>query len=153
MKHRQANGINEARYIARTAQQKIRNKTGIKMSLMLCPMEHILKTPRQMLYKIAMGLNMSPDCYTMKTRARDVVELRFIGAHFLRMYFPEVTLQQIAALYGGQDHSSVISGLMRAHDLIYTGDTRFMEKYAVAAKTVEQWLKNEVALYSLGATA
>ncbi len=153
MKNRQETGIRTARHIARSAQQTIKNKTGLNVSMMLYPTYSTLKTPEQMLYKIAIALDMDPACYKMKTRARDVVELRFIGAHFIRMYFPEVRLQQIAAFFGGQDHSSVISGLMRAYELIHIEDTRFLEKYTTAEKAVDLWLKNGMPAYPLAATA
>jgi chromosomal replication initiation ATPase DnaA len=153
MKNRQETGIKTARHIARSAQQTIKNKTGINVSVMLYPTYGTIKTPEHMLYKIAIALGMDPMCYKMKTRARDVVELRFIGAHFIRMYFPEVRLQQIAAFFGGQDHSSVISGLMRAYELIHIEDSRFLEKYAAAEKAIDLWLKSEASVYPLAATA
>lgn len=153
MKNRQATGIKEARHIARTAQHTIRVKTGIKVSLMLCPTYDMLHTPEQMLYRIAKALGMEAAAYRKRSRERSIVELRFIGAHFIRTYFPNVTLHQIAALFGGQDHSSVISGLMRANELLYVGDARFVEKYNAASRAVDMWLKNEINSYPLAATA
>ncbi len=153
MKYSQDTSFKTARHIARSAQQTIKNKTGMGVSVMLCPTHITLKTPERMLYKIAIALGMSPETYTMKNRARDIVELRFIGAYFLRMYFPEVTLHQIAAIFGGQDHSSIVSGIARTNALLYTGDTRFVEKYHRAVNAVEEWLKNEVPAYALAASA
>ena len=115
----------------------------MRVTLVVYPYEHILKSPEQMLDIIAIALNMSTDCYRMRSRERNIVELRFIGAMLLRMNYPTITLHQIAALFGGQDHTSIISGLARAQNLIYTGDTRFLNKYNIALKSVNLWLKRE----------
>ena len=96
-----------------------------------------------MLHIIAVALGMNPDSYRMKTKVRHIVELRFVAAILLRRNFPTMTLHQIATLFGGQDHSSIISGLARANDLIYTGDPRFLKKYNTALKAVDLWLKKE----------
>ena len=139
--------MNAARHIARSAQRQIKNKTGMNFTVMLCPIDYAAQTPEQMLDIVAMTLNISTGCYKMKTRTRDVVELRFIAALLLRMHFPRFTLTQIAALFGGQDHSSVLSGIARAHSLIYSGDKGFITKYEEVLKTVNSWLRNEETQY------
>ncbi len=144
MNYAPTQSIDTARNIARTAQRQIKNTTGMQVTLLLCPNEDSIKTPEHMLKVIALALNLSPKCYKMKTRARHIVELRFIGAMLLRMHFPRITLQQIATLFGGLDHTSVISGLARANNLIYTGDVRFLKKYNTALKTVNVWLRKGV---------
>ena len=136
-----ATQVTEARNIARTAQQRIRNKTGMEVALLLAPIEVTPKTPERMLRIIAEALGMSPNCYGMKNRSRPFSELRFIAAHLLRQNFATLTLQQIARFFGGVDHTSVISGLTRVNDLIYSGDTRFIEKYNSAQKAVNLWLR------------
>jgi chromosomal replication initiation ATPase DnaA len=135
--------INTARHIARSAQRMIKDKTGLRVSLLMEPKDDIFKTPWKMLEIVAEGLEMSPACYSFKSRMRDIVELRFIGALLLRRHFPAVTLQQIAAFFGGQDHSSILSGIARANDLIYVSDERFIQKYYTALKKVNTWLRNE----------
>jgi chromosomal replication initiation ATPase DnaA len=132
--------LTAARNIVRSAQQQIKNKTGLGVTLLVYAEGATSKTPEQMLAIIAAALGMSTDCYRMRTREKNVVELRFIGALFLRRNFPLVTLQQIAALFGGQDHSSVINGLSRAYGLIYSEDERFLKKYNAALQTVDVWL-------------
>jgi chromosomal replication initiation ATPase DnaA len=129
-----------ARHIARSAEQQIKDKTGIGISVMLYPGKDMLRSPAQMLKIVALALDMSPDCFRMKTRVREITELRFLGALLLRMNFPRMTLNEIAALFGGQDHSSIINGVARANDLIYTGDPRFVKKYNAALKSVNLWL-------------
>lgn len=132
-----------ARHIARSARQQIKDKTGMQVTVVLYPTETTLKTPEKMLRVIAIALDMSPDCYKMKTRMRNIAELRFIAAMLLRSNFPKITLHQVAALFGGQDHTSVMSGLTRAYDLIYTGDQRFITKYNKALQSVNIWLRTE----------
>ena len=90
------------------------------------------RTPENMLRVIAAALNEQPATYQLKTRIRNVVELRFIAALCLRSNFPNITLQQIAAFFGGQDHTSVINGLARAYALIYAGDESLTERGALA---------------------
>jgi chromosomal replication initiation ATPase DnaA len=137
--------MNDARQIARTAQQQIKDKTGMQVTVVLYPTEHTTKTPERMLYVIALALDMNPKCFKMKSRRREIVEMRFIAAMLLRTNFPAITLQQIATLFGGQDHSSIISGLARANDLIHTGDERFVKKYNTVVKAVGLWLKNDLS--------
>lgn len=135
--------ITEARHIARSAQQQIKDKTGMQVTMVLYPSESGVKTPEYMLYIIAAALNEHPQNYKMKTRVRNIVELRFIAALCLRSNFPTITLQQIAAFFGGQDHTSIISGITRAYDLIYAGDEKFIKKYKAALAAVNLWLKND----------
>ena len=137
-----------ARHIARNAQQKIKNKTGMQVMLMLCPETEQMSSPKHMLQVIALSLGMDADCFMLKSRRRDIVELRFIASLFLRRNFPRITLYQISALFGGQDHSSVLSGINRAHCLIQTRDSRFMEKYNLVLKSVTQWLRKEESGYA-----
>ena len=137
-----------ARHIARSAQQKIKNKTGMQVTLLLYPDADLLRTPKHMLQVIALSLGMDADCFKMKTRKRDVAELRFIASLFLRSNFPRITLYQIAALFGGLDHSSVLSGMARAYDLIQAGDPRFVKKYNTVLKSVNLWLRREESGYA-----
>lgn len=138
-----AQQMSTARHIARSARRQIKNQTGMQVNVVLYPMETQPKTPEKMLRIIAIALDMSPECYKMKTRVRSIVELRFIAAMLLRNNFPEVTLHQIAAYFGGQDHTSVMNGLARAYDLIYAGDQRFIKKYNTALQSVNTWLRTE----------
>lgn len=138
-----AQQMTTARHIARSARQQIKDKTGMQVTVVLYPAETTLKTPEKMLRVIAIALDMTTDCYKMKTRVRSIVELRFIAAMLLRSNFPKITLHQVAALFGGQDHTSVMSGLSRAYDLIYAGDQRFIDKYNTALQAVNIWLRTE----------
>jgi chromosomal replication initiation ATPase DnaA len=78
-----------------------------------------------------------------ETRVRNIVELRFIASIMLRRYFPALTLQQIGAYFGGQDHTSVINAISRAHNLIYVRDSGFIKKYNTAINSVTAWLRKD----------
>lgn len=114
------------------------NSTGF--DVLQYPTERANATPQRMLHVIALALDMNPEGYRMKTRVRSIVEMRFIASVFLRQYFPALTLQQIAAYFGGQDHSSVINGISRAYALIHTRDSQFLTKYNTALKSVTAWM-------------
>ncbi len=96
-----------------------------------------------MLHVIALALNEDPRNYKLKTRVRNIVELRFIAALCLRSNFPNITLQKIAAYFGGQDHTSIINGITRAYELIYAGDEIFLKKYNAVSAAVNSWLGND----------
>ncbi len=134
--------ISAARHIARSAEQQIKMKTGMRINMVLYSPEADGQTPEEMLRVIAVALGMSTDSYTNKSKERYIVELRFIAAVLLRRNFPKMTLHQIGTLFGGQDHTSIISAVARAHDLIHIGDPRFVAKYNAASQSVNLWLKN-----------
>jgi chromosomal replication initiation ATPase DnaA len=99
-----------------------------------------LDMPRRMLDVIAISLNMSPVCYQLKSRKQMITDLRFLGAMMLRQKFPGITLKEIAALFGGQDHTSIMNGIEKAHAYIHTGDCRFTPKYYTARRSVNSWI-------------
>lgn len=133
--------MNTARTIARSAEKQIKSRTGMRIKVMLYVNEE-RKGPEEMLQVIANALHMSIDNFRVKSRKREVVELRFLSSLLLRKFYPRLTLKQIAALYGGQDHSSIINGVERATDLLEINDTAFTKKYNTALNTVTQWLKD-----------
>ena len=128
-------------HISYAAQERIKEKTPRRINLI--PLENLGKTPQRMMHVIALALDMSPEAYRMKTRIRNIVEMRFLAAALMRQNYPWLTLQQIAKLFGGQDHTSILSGLARVNALIETGDERFLKKYNTALKSVNRWLKGE----------
>lgn len=134
--------INTARHIARIAENQIKARTGMRMQVVLYTTEE-RKTPQQMLHIIARSLQMIPEVYTMKTRKREIAELRFLTSLLLRKFYPRVTLKQIAMLYGGQDHTSIMNGLERASQLLETYDTEFTRKYNTALNAVLSWLRDQ----------
>jgi chromosomal replication initiation ATPase DnaA len=119
--------------------------TGIRMSLPAHKNDGQLKMAEEMLCITAMAIGMSPDMYKVKSRVRYIAELRFLGAVLLRQNFPLVTLQQIALLFGGQDHSSVINGIQQAYKLIQIKDLNFLTKYEKAQAAVDAWLQKLAA--------
>jgi chromosomal replication initiation ATPase DnaA len=153
MNHSPGNDTKTARHIVRSAQQSIKCKTGITVDLVICPADEAFMTPDRMLRIIAIALDMNPECFRLKNRQRNVSELRFIGAALIRRYFPNTTLHQIATLFGGQDHTSVISRLSRAYDLLCSGDMRFITKYNTALNSVDLWLRKMGSGYASATSA
>ncbi len=139
--------INLARNITRAAEQQIKQKTGMKVTLLVCPDNQETKTPEQMLDVVAAALSMHSSAYRVRSRERAYVDLRFICAYLLRNYFPSITLQQISVFFGGQDHTSIMNGLARTGMLLAVGDEKFTHKYEKALKSVNKWLKNEESGY------
>jgi chromosomal replication initiator protein len=133
----------EARHITRAAEQQIRTRTGMRVTLVLCPSENPRKSPEQMLCVVARALGLLPDVFREKNRNRKVVEVRFVAALLLRYYYPTITLKQIGLLFGGQDHTSIINAISRGQNLLYTSDLVFTAQYNNAQNTVNQWLQEQ----------
>jgi len=134
--------ITAPRHIAGAPQPQVKEKTAMRMNLMMHA-EQLSKPPQRMMHVIALALDMSPEAYRMKTRIRTIVEMRHLAALLMRQNYPGITLQQIARLFGGQDHTSILSGMARAQNLIATGDQRFIKKYNTVLNSVNRWLKGE----------
>ena len=94
-----------------------------------------------MLQLIASVLGMAPEMFASKSRKTEIVDLRFIGAHILRRFYPRITLKQIGSYFGGKDHSSIINALTRADELLYVNDPIFSYKYIMAFNTVTKWVR------------
>jgi chromosomal replication initiation ATPase DnaA len=136
------NHLEAVRTMARDAETKIRKQTGMGISLMVCPPDNQQKTPEQMMQKIASVLHMSPECYVVKMRQRDIVDLRFIAAHLLRRYFPGITLNDIALYFGGRDHTTIINALRKTNDLLQTNDLCFTTKYYHVIRALNEWIND-----------
>jgi chromosomal replication initiation ATPase DnaA len=120
-------------------------KPGMQVNLITQKNAAVLKMAEEMLCITAMAINMSPEMYKIKSRVRCIAELRFLGALLIRQNFPLVTLHQIAYLFGGQDHSSVINGIQQAYRLIKVKDLAFLTKYEKAQAAVAAWLQKQAA--------
>jgi chromosomal replication initiation ATPase DnaA len=106
-----------------------------------------------MLRVIASTLGMDATCYKQKSRSRQFVELRFIASHFLRIYFPTLTLLNISHYFGALDHATIINGLTRTKEMLATGDERFLTKYENVLNSVNQWLQKEMLGYGSAISA
>lgn len=133
-----------AQHIAISTDRQANERKGMSIAFLQYPTETVNRTPQRMLHVIALALDMNPECYRWRTRVRHIVEMRFIASILLRQYFPALTLQQIGAHFGGQDHTSVINGISRAHELIYIKDASFFKKYSAATRAVSAWLDRDL---------
>jgi chromosomal replication initiation ATPase DnaA len=145
--------MHSARTITRAAENRIKNLTGIKVNLLACPDYHRNKTPEQLLRIVAAALNMNFADYRKKSRQRNVVELRFIAAHLLTVFFPGITLVQISVGFGGQHHTSIMNGLEKVKILLAAGDESFTAKYETALKSVNKWIRKEMLEYASAISA
>lgn len=145
--------LHTARTITRAAEHRIKNLTGVKVSLLACPDYHRNKTPEQLMRIVAAALNMGFVDYRKKSRQREVVELRFITAHLLTIFFPGITLVQISACFGGQHHTSIMNGLEKVKRMLTTDNERFATKYDIALKSVNRWIRKEMLEYASAISA
>ena len=113
---------------------------NMRMTLVLTVYGNGSKSPDKMLEVIAAASHLDYNYFKTKTRKREIVELRFLAALLLRKYYPNITLKEIARLYGGQDHTSVMNGLARANELLDINDPVFTYKYHNAVSAVNQWI-------------
>lgn len=116
---------------------------NMRMALVLSVYGNGSKSPDKMLQVIANTLHMEYNYFQTKTRKREIVELRFLASLLLRRYYPNITLKQIAQLYGGQDHTSVMNGLSRANELLDINDPVFSFKYLSAITAINGWIKEQ----------
>ena len=132
--------IDTAKHIVRNAERQIIKDTGLRMPVLVCTPDE-RKTPEHMLKLVAIAMHMHAENFARRTRKREFVELRFVGALLLRKFFPRITLKEIGKLFGGLDHTSVINGVARAYDLLETNDPVFTYKYETALNTINSWVK------------
>jgi chromosomal replication initiation ATPase DnaA len=133
--------MGQAQEIIRVAEKQIEKQTGYYVTLMLAPSNNARKYPEQMMRIIADALDTNLYYYQTKGRKREIVELRFVAALLLRNYYPTITLKQIAMLFGGQDHTSVINAIKKGRGLLHVKDELFSYKYDLATQAVDNWLK------------
>lgn len=133
-------------YTAHQPQVRIAERTryttidNMRMTLVLSVYGKGSKSPDKMLEIIAAASQLDYNYFKAKTRKREIVELRFLAALLLRKYYPNITLKEIARLYGGQDHTSVMNGLTRANELLDINDPVFTYKYQNAVNAINRWI-------------
>lgn len=137
--------INTVNLLLAKTEQEIMLATGLDMTCIIVPR---VKGGRpidvhQMVRTIASAMNMLPSDMLLKDRHRQYVHLRVMVAHFIRMYFPEISLKQIAEICGHSDHSSAIHALESAADWIDTREEIFYKKYERVLYAVTQFFKDE----------
>lgn len=136
--------INKVNAIIRIAEHDIYAETGVKMRLMIAPQitgENELVDPYDLLSVVANSLGMLPTDYQYKSRQRQYVTLRMLGAYFLKVNRRDLSLQQIADLIGYKEHSMVMHCLETVQNYMDTQDKIFMYSYNKALNAVTQWLE------------
>ncbi len=125
--------------MSRDAERRIRNTTGLKISLIVS--EHEEKTPEELIALVGGTLKLEKGFHRNKIRRADFVEGRHVAALLLQRYFPALSFTGIGRLFG-QDHSTIIDAIKRSKNLLQTRDLRFTQKYITAQNTVEQWIND-----------
>lgn len=133
--------------ILEEAQEEIKERTGMDCTVMLVRSELNEETPSEMLNVIASALQQNPEAFQYKSRKREIVDMRFIAAKLLRVIFPRITLIEIGELFGGQDHTTIVSSLQTANELLDSKDADFCNKYEIAAAAVQEWRFAKIKIY------
>lgn len=135
------NAIND---IIRTAEKEIYATTGQTFTLYLRSTVPDEVTIEGMLLTIANALGMKAQDYEVQTRRRDYLDLRRLGAYFIRKQFPTLSYTRIGELMGGQDHSTIINAIRQAEALVVSEDAAFLDKYnrvnTLLSKYISTWL-------------
>ena len=123
-------------------EERIKLETGLKIRLYMSSATQQVIKPEELLVVVAHSLGMNPDNYSKKSKKREVVTLRFLASLFIRQYWPKYPLKDIAELFGGQDHTTIINGLNSGANYLDTGDEQFTTKYNIVKEAVENWMTN-----------
>jgi chromosomal replication initiation ATPase DnaA len=99
------------------------------------------KTPALMIETIEKALGYETGMYKVKSKKREVCELRYICMLLFIHYFPSLKLKQIAKLLYLHDHATVLNGLKQGNDLLESQDFSFTNNYKMATKAVEKWMQ------------
>lgn len=132
--------INTINSILCMAEAAILDQTGIKMRLLIMNGAPKRKgTPEDLLTVIAASMEMMYQDYCHPSKRFEYSRLRSLGVHFLRVYFPKMSLKMIGEYMGGMDHSSIIYYLKKVQKLIDEGEQYFMQDYDNALTVITQW--------------
>ncbi|MBA3829723.1 MAG: hypothetical protein H0X33_12355 [Taibaiella sp.] len=139
--------VESARGLARDLEKRLHNVFGMtKVRVMvvglLCETD---ASHKKMADMICAHMGMEPEAYTLKTRSRRIVELRWIITRLIRQHYPTITLKNLGDMMGGMDHTTMTNNSQRAQDLLDANDKTFCEKYIKAVAAVEQWLNEQYA--------
>lgn len=139
--------INTINMVIINAEAEIKKRTGQHLKLIVAPVveknDHRGYNVLGLMHVVANALDMQPADYSELLRERPYVYLRMIAAHFIRVYYPGVSLKEIAKHMGGKDHTTVIYYLKTVDQLLEKKDDEFCYKYNVALNVVTQWLAEE----------
>ena len=125
--------------LSRDAERRIRNTTGLKISLIVS--EYDEKTPDELINLVGNTLKLEKGFHRNKMRRTDLVEGRHISALLLQRYFPTLSYTAIGRLFG-QDHATIIDAIKRSKNLLEIRDLQFTQKYITAQNAIEQWIND-----------
>lgn len=97
------------------------------------------RTPQEMMEVIANSLGLKIEDYIGGKKAK-LVALRFITALFIKQHWPELSLEKIGELFGGQDHTTIRNAIITSENYLENGDQKFTAKYNTAKSAIDKWL-------------
>lgn len=134
--------INTVNTIVSVAESWIKEQTGINIRLLVLgevpPQE---RDALGMAQVIANSLGMTIKDYGIQSRKQKYVHLRHLASHFIRHYYPDMSLNQIKRIVGHGDHSTVSNSIAMTTRLLSTNDSIFQPKYEQTLQAVTQWIR------------
>ncbi|MFN4248936.1 MAG: helix-turn-helix domain-containing protein [Flavipsychrobacter sp.] len=122
------------------AEKDILDCTGMDCRLVLCRSDINTYTPTELLNVVAAALGEDPEKFKWISRKTDVVEMRRLGAYFMKKVFPLIKLTQIGEMFG-QDHSTISNTIEQAENMLETNDAAFMANYKIVEFAVNEWVR------------
>jgi chromosomal replication initiation ATPase DnaA len=127
----------------RHAENYVQKHTGL---LVKCKLD-IIDTkghPKEMMGLIAETLGLGIEQFYVKTRKREIVEMRMLAAFFVKKHYAQLTLMDIAGLFGDNniDHSTVIHYVNTVNDLVTGPDKPFLWKYRKVLNAINLWIRD-----------
>jgi len=136
--------INSLNIIISRAEHEIFSTTGLRMKLLAIGDDENIQADQyaeEMLSVIANALGYLYADMKKKSRHKEYLHMRYLGAFFLKQYYPFMTLEEIGYLIGLGDHTSVLHALTQAKNLIDTSNEMFTPKYQKVLEAITQWTK------------
>lgn len=139
-----AKEINTINMLVLRTEQDILNMTGRRVRLIIAP-EIVASEELNaigLMHVICSATGYLPSEVLVKTRASEIVLVRQLICYFVKQYFPDLSLEKIADLIGGYDHTTVIHNIDTCKERIDQEDdkNKFMEQYDAALQAVTQYM-------------
>ena len=133
---------NWVKIIIKAAEADIRKLLGPDAKVSLVLLGDLPKAKNEiagMLHVVANELGMKVEDFGANNRQRRYVELRQIGAWFLKVHFPGITLKELGQSLGYNDHTMALYQIKVANNRLAVGDEPFCKKFNKVKKAIELW--------------
>lgn len=130
--------INAINAIACMAEKEILNQTGLNMRVIVVG-ARTEKKIEDLLGIVANALGMTMADYGVSTKQRSYVDMRYLACYFLKQYYPEMTLADMAKLVGYKLHTDALNAIQMVERLKRTDGRGFRDVYDIVLNAVTQW--------------